>query len=191
MKIQQTLRSNTAVRSMARGSRAHSRGVTLLEVIAYLGVAGMIIVGSVSMLTKAFSSSEVATAQQQIEAIHTSVKKLFGASATYGTADMTTNLVQAQALPTTLRIGGTATAPTVQNKWGGGVTVTGANNQFTLQYASVPRDACIEIITSLPINHWASATVGSNVATTFPIPLGTAATSCTAGTNTIALTSLN
>ena len=152
------------------------RGASLLEGIAYLGVAAIVVLGAVSLLTNAFSSAQTNRAAEEIVSIRTAVKKLYmGQAASYGTGSLTTSLITARVFPSTLAPNGTGTA--ITNSWNGAVTVTGNTSTFTLTYDNVPRDACINLVSGA--SGWTQIGQGANTITAFPATPANAATVCT------------
>jgi len=149
------------------------RGASLLEGIAYLGIAAIIILGAVSLLISAFSGADTNRLLQETTAIRTSVKKLYmGQSASYGTASLNTDLIAANAFPTTLAVSGA----NVTDAWNGAVDVTGATSQFTISYALVPKDVCINALAAS--SGWIKLTVNGNDIATFPITPTVATANC-------------
>lgn len=158
---------------------ARQRGASLLEGIAYLGIAAIIIIGAVSLLINAFGGADTNRLIQEVTAIRTSVKKLYmGQSASYSTNSLNSDLIAANAFPTTLAISGTS----VSNAWNGSVDVIGATSQFKIIYASVPKDVCINALAAG--SGWTEVDVNSSSFTTFPITPSDAASACDT-TNTI------
>lgn len=153
------------------------RGASLLEGIAYLGIAAIVILGAVSLLTGAFGSAESNRTSEEVTAIRTAVRKLYMGQG-YGAISMNAPLVTAGAFPGTLT---TATGGVVTNGWNGKVAVTGAGGTFSIEYDAVPQDVCISTLVSA--SGWQSIQVGSGTSiTAFPISPATAETSCgTAG----------
>ena len=99
--------------------KSSQRGASLLESIAFLGVAAIVILGAVALLMSSFGSANTNRAQQEITSIRTSVKKLYmGQSASYGSDDLTGALVNARVFPTTLAVDSNGI---VLNAWNGGV----------------------------------------------------------------------
>jgi hypothetical protein len=154
------------------------RGASLLEGIAYLGIAAIVILGAVSLLTGAFGSAESNRTSEEVTAIRTAARKLYMGQG-YGTASMNAPLATAGAFPGTLTINSTSGA--VTNGWNGAVTVTGAGGTFTIEYAAVPQDVCISTLVSAA--GWQSIKAGTASITSFPVSPTTAQTSC-AGTGT-------
>lgn len=162
------------------------RGASLLEGIAYLGVAAIVILGAIALLMNAFGSAESNRLVEEVTAIRTSVRKLYmGQSASYGTGSLNANLVSARAFPTTLAVGADGT--TVRNAWNGNVTVTGNNANFTVSYQAVPRDVCINALAGA--SGWIQVQVtGSAAITAFPVTPAAATTACAAAANEIVWT---
>jgi len=164
-------------------SIARQYGATLLESIAFLGIAAIVILSAVSLLTGAFSTAQSNRASQEVVAIRTAVRKLYMGQG-YGTAGLNAALIGAKAFPSGLSTVGA----TVNNGFGGTVTVTGATTQFTIRYTNVPQDACIGTISGA--TGWASVTGGGGAAVTlFPVSVAAATAQCAAAVNTITFTS--
>ncbi|GAA4023197.1 type 4 pilus major pilin [Actimicrobium antarcticum] len=162
------------------------RGASLLEGIAYLGIAAIVVLGAVSLLTGAFSSAQSNRVVEEVISIRTGVKKLYmGQASSYGAVSLNANLISANVFPATLAVGAGAA---VTNTWGGTVTVTGAGSAFTIAYTLVPTDACINIISGA--SGWTSIASGGAGITVFPATPAAAALECTgAAANTITWTS--
>ncbi|RQQ61031.1 type 4 pilus major pilin [Burkholderia stagnalis] len=152
------------------------RGASLLESIAYLGVAAIVIVGAIALLGSAFSSANTNRLAEELNAIQTGTKKLYmGQVNNYGSASLNANLIAARVFPSTLPTGAN---DTVSNTWGGNVTVTGAGQTFTVEYTNVPRDVCINTLTAG--GNWRRVAFGQNgQGIPYPVAPDTARTNCT------------
>jgi len=176
------MKRRTPHSSSRRLSDRHA-GASLLEAIAFLGVAATIIVGAVALLSTAFSGARSNRSQEEVVAISTGVKRLFMSQAgSYGTADLTEALVNAKVFPSTLAVSGT----TVSNAWNGAVAVTGATSTFTISYAAVPQDVCVELVADS--GQWIGVTVNGGASMAPPIAVATASGACNSATNTIVWT---
>lgn len=161
------------------------RGASLLEVISYLGVAAMVVIGAVSMLSQAFGSANSNRALEEITAIRTNVKKIYmGQQAGYGTGSMNATLGTMNAFPSTLTVSGS----TVTNSWNGGVVITGATSSFTIQYDAVPKDVCASIISAQGGTGFLSVAVNGGGALTPPITPTAAGTACSGTSNSVVWT---
>ncbi|MEA3119675.1 MAG: hypothetical protein QOI13_2945, partial [Paraburkholderia sp.] len=60
-----------------RPSRHAQRGASLLEAIAYLGIAAIVVIGAVALLNGAFNSAGTNELAEQVNSIQTGVKKLY------------------------------------------------------------------------------------------------------------------
>lgn len=124
---------------------SRQRGASLLESIAFLGIAAVVILGAVALLLGSFSGANTNRSHQEVSSIRTGVKKLFmGQSASYGTSSLNATLVAAKVFPSTLAVDATGN---VLNAWNGAVSVDGATANFTISYANVPKDVCINLAT--------------------------------------------
>jgi hypothetical protein len=162
--------------------QAKQRGASLLEGIAYLGIAALVILGAVSLLTGAFASAQSNRGMEEISAIRTNVKKLYmGQANSYGTSDITSSLYAASVFPTTLSYNGT---DKMMNTWGGTVTVTGVGgNTFKIEYTAVPTDSCINMLSGA--SGWVSITgPGKTINGPGPVSPTDAATACADGGGT-------
>lgn len=158
--------------TLPRNPRAE-RGASLLEGIAYLGIAAIVILGAVSLLTGAFSSAQSNQAGEEVTAIRTAVRKLYMGQG-YGTAAMNATLKTAGAFPGTLAV---TAAGVATNVWGGNVTITGATGTFSIVYPGLPQDVCVS--TLVAASGWQSiASPGTASITNFPVTPAAAATAC-------------
>ncbi|HEY8027006.1 MAG TPA: type 4 pilus major pilin [Burkholderiaceae bacterium] len=170
-------------------SPASQRGASLLEGIAYLGIAALVILGAASLFTGAFASAQSNRGMEEVNAIRTGVKKLYmGQANSYGAVDITPALNTAAVFPTTLSYNGA----NMSNTWGGTVSVKGASNTFTITYTAVPQDSCINMLSGA--SGWFSvAGNGGTAISTSPLTPDNAATICSvsgAAGNTIDFVSL-
>ncbi|MFC5474048.1 type 4 pilus major pilin [Paraherbaspirillum soli] len=158
------------------------RGASLLEGIAYLGIAAIVILGAVSLLMGAFSSAQTNRSSEEVVSIRTGVKKLYmGQTAAYGKDSLNAQLVTAKVFPTTLAV---AADGAVTNTWNGPVVVNGVNSNFTISYADVPQDVCINMISGG--NGWLSVKVNAATErTAFPITPAAATADCSQQKNVI------
>ncbi|WGS47815.1 type 4 pilus major pilin (plasmid) [Burkholderia sp. JSH-S8] len=169
------LANHPAYRHTPAFCRRHrkERGASLLESIAYLGVAAIVIVGAIALLGSAFSSANTNRLTEDLNAIQTGTKKLYmGQVNNYGKDSMNANLSAAKVFPGTLTQDGKGG---VSNTWGGTVTVTGANQTFTVAYTQVPREVCVNTLTAG--GNWQSAKIGEKVVT-YPVSPSDATSAC-------------
>jgi X-X-X-Leu-X-X-Gly heptad repeat protein len=68
---------STASATVLRKNPRSQRGASLLEAIAYLGIAAIVVIGAVALLNGAFSSAGSNELSEQVSAIQTGVKKLY------------------------------------------------------------------------------------------------------------------
>jgi len=168
----------------ARVARLHrQRGASLLEAIAYLGVAAIVVLAAVSLLQNAFGSARSNQTTEELTGLRTNVRKMY-AGQPYNDASMLANMIAAKAIPGTLTVSGN----TINNTWGGTVTPASGNaGTFTITYTNMPQDVCMNVVSGA--TGWTKIADGNdgNQITVFPAPAASAATLCKAST-TIAFT---
>jgi hypothetical protein len=159
------------------------RGASLLEVIAYLGVAAIIILGAIALLSSAFSGANTNRTATEVSTIRTGVKKLYMGQQASFSGVTTAVLIAAKVFPSSLNINGA----TVSNPWGGTVTVAASADSmsFILTYTNVPKDVCVNTISGS--GDWNTIAVGTTSMTP-PVTPVQATTACAGTTNTIAWT---
>jgi hypothetical protein len=169
--------------------RRMQKGASLLEGIAYLGIAAIVVIGAIALLNTAFSSANSNELNSELSAIQTASRKLFMTTqGNYGAADFTATLVTAKGFPQTLT---TAPNGTVTNAWAGTVTVapdTTTNTEFTITYTQVPADVCVNALTSTTTG-WVSVTGPDQKKYPPPIAPAQAETACGTAGGTIVWTS--
>lgn len=182
------MKSTQLFTSRPVGYAFRQRGASLLEGIAYLGVAAIVILGAISLLMNAFGGAESNRLVEEITAIRTSVRKLYmSQSGGYGAANTNLNLnvATANAFPTTLQVVRSSGVPTgvVNNTWTGTVTVAAAaSNQFSITYTLVPADVCTNAVSGSA--GWTTVSVNGTALGAQPTPTQAAA-NCTQTGNTI------
>ncbi|CAN7527439.1 type 4 pilus major pilin [Duganella sp. Dugasp56] len=155
------------------GRPARQRGASLLEALAYLGIAAVVVLGAVSLLTSAFGSAKSNQSSEEVVALRTAVHKLY-LGQTYPAGNLLPTLLTANAVPATLTRGA---ANAVTNSWAGAVTVTGNTSTFTVTYNGVPQDVCVGMVSGA--NGWSQIDQGGNAPiTTFPATAAAAAAVC-------------
>jgi hypothetical protein len=168
-----------------RSAARKQRGASLLEAISYLGIAAVVVIGAIALLSTAFSSANTNAVSEQVSAIQTGVKKLYsGQSANYSGL---TNSVLASAgvFPSTLAA---ASDGTVTNTWNGTVSVVGGTTTFSITFTTVPQSVCVNAVSAG--GGWTSISINGTALSTLPPTPAEASTDCSNATdNTIIWTS--
>jgi len=160
------------------------RGASLLEAIAYLGVAAVVVLGAVSLLNGAFGSAKANQTSEELVSLRTAARKLY-LGQSYPAQSLNASLIAAGAVPATL-VRSAAAADGLTNSWGGAVTVTGVGATFTITYAALPKDVCINVISGA--SGWTQIGAGANAVTVFPATAANATAQCAADANNIVFT---
>jgi type II secretory pathway pseudopilin PulG len=181
---------------MKRMNLKKQAGVTLLEVLAYLGIAAVIIVGAISMFGSAQGSAQTNDLLSQTVGLRSNVKTISAGQASYGASTypatgsgtqlMNQVLIQGKAVPSTLRP--LSIAPwDINNSFGGKVLVDGSASDFWIAYTNIPQEVCVKVAPQS--SGWVGVRINNNAEIaldTTSLTPAQAAAQCTAGaTNTI------
>lgn len=168
-----------------RKSKAR-RGFNLVEAAIVLGVVGLVIGGIWVAAAAVQSNLRKSDASKGLIQIVQNVRNLYYGQSPSATANITTQLINANAIP-----GNFINGTNAVNPWNGAITVTiagASTDQIDVLYASVPRDGCIELTSrNTNISTGVGLTqivIGSTTVTSFPYLPTVAATDCGA-TNSI------
>lgn len=167
-----------------RATRKGQRGASLLEAIAYLGIAAIVVIGAVALLNGAFSSAGTNELAEQVNAIQSGVKKLYMGQTGGYTGISNSVLSAAGVFPSTIP----ASGANATNNWGGTVTVAGTAGTFTIDYTAVPKAVCINAVSAG--GSWTAISVGgASNPLTLPVTPTAAQAACTSDSNEIVWTS--
>ncbi len=183
--VRQRVRALRQMRDVKRAQHAQ-RGASLLEAIAYLGIAAIVVIGAVALLNGAFSSAGTNELSEQVNAIQSGVKKLYMGQTNGYTGIDDATLSSAGVFPSTIPVSNGAAT----DSWGGAVTVTSTTQgSFTISFASVPQAVCINAVTAG--GSWTGITVNGTATTSVPDTPADASNVCSStSSNTIVWTSV-
>jgi len=180
---------------MMKSSRRHQAGATLLEALAFLGIAAIIVVGAISMFRAAQGSAQANTIISEINVFRSTIKTLFASQGSYainGTPDvfpatttsgLWTILFQNTpgSLPSTIRRVGSS----LKNQFGGVTGVRGDDSSFWIFYTQVPQEICLKVAPQIG-GSWMGLQINGNAfvdTDTESFPVATADAQCTSGTS--------
>ena len=167
----------------------NQKGATLLEALAFLGIAAIVIVGAISMFRSAQGSAQSNAMFQQLQSFRSAMKTLYGGQTNYsntgaaGTGGLNQILINAKAVPDTLRVAGAV----INNAFSGVVTVDGQNIDYTVRFTAVPQEVCVKVAPQTG-SSWEGLTINGNAEISTaagPVPVATASAQCVAGNNNI------
>lgn len=173
------------------------RGSFIAEFMGTWGLYALIGAIALAALGVAYSVFRGTNETDNITQIYTATLPLKSSRGGYTTGDLTEVLLTTNSIPTNMTI---LDNGTVQNSWGGAVTVTGVNGgaNFEIEYGNVPSDQCVRMIQTLSNAGAFSAisTGGSQgnfqyTSGNWPISPSDANTACAGGSKTITFTSMN
>jgi type II secretory pathway pseudopilin PulG len=168
--------------------RKKQAGATLVEIIMWLAIAGMVIGGALSLGGIATSSTNTNDLIRDLTAIKTATKGLYYGQGGYGTAVVNDSLVTAKRVPDSWTVNTATTPDTITHQLNGTVTVTGATTTFTVAVTNLPQDVCASLMTTGG-SGWVSVKANASPARTPPVAPATAAADCGASSaNTLTFT---
>lgn len=168
-------------------------GLTLLEAIAFLAIAGLVIGGALAMYSSASSTQSTGQTVMEYESIRTGMKALYSGGGGYGTISTNPTLIASKKIPGTLVTD--AALSTITNSWAGDVVVMGATKEFYVAYDAVPKEVCVGMLSGISASggwtgYFVAATgtaVGAKTASTGKIAPAIAVTACAAAENKVAI----
>lgn len=160
------------------------QGVSLVEALAWIAIAGIVIAGAVSLFLSTMSGTKNQQFMKDVMGLRVGVQGLLASQGTYGAVSLNSALISAKKVPATLPVSGT----TISNQWGGTITVTGAGTSFTVTSSAMPKDACMESMTGAA--GWLTVNANGAGDRTPPVAATQADTDCSsASANSLVLTS--
>lgn len=164
----------------------NQNGIGVISILVTVIIFLVILTGVFAMVGRTTEGAKLQQAQQDIAAIQMATRQTYATSKTYAGLDNAT-AIKAGILPEAMVSGGSGVNP-----WGGSVTVAvdTTPTQFTIAYAGLPQDACMQLA-AYGNGNWASAKAGT---TTIPQNgtgvVAAAATGCATATgNTVTFVS--
>lgn len=148
------------------------KGASLVEIIAYLGVAGMVIGGALAMYMAATSSQGGNQLVADISGVRTAVRSLWSSTANFGTANMLPTLETASRLPSTWSTTGAGAAMTARHQLSAGVGVVGQTSTFALTFDGIPTDVCTALVTQQGSQGWINVFIAASPGNVTPLVAG-------------------
>lgn len=170
-------------------AKRRQRGASLLEAVAYLGIAAVVILGAVALLRTAFGGANLNRAAQEITGLETSIRRLFATQGVFDGGNFTNVLAQAGVIPSTLSVPTSGDRLQAGNVFQGSTAAGGACaagqqcTNFWIRYTNVPTDACVSLVTTSSATLiQVAAGAGTNLGT---LPTAVPAASATAQTGPV------
>jgi Tfp pilus assembly protein PilE len=166
---------------------SRKRGATLMEMVAWLALAAMIIAGALVLWNVANGSRQTTQALTQLNQVQTAVRTLYNGQSNY-LGLTTAALVTAKSVQQSMISGAT-----IRHAYNGTVVVLpatttngGANSAFSIAFANIPQDACQQMLTKdLGRGVYSAGASVVAVQPNLPFNVASAATSCSAAYNTV------
>lgn len=181
-------KSNSAYARRLHKSR--KRGATMMEVIAYLAIASVIIATVLVLLSVAFGQSKTVTTISQLNQIQTAVRNLYSGQPNYAGVSASV-IANSKALQASMVSGNT-----LRHALNGDITITpvastagGANSAFQVTMSNIPEDACQSMLTKdFGYGLYESGASVKARQPNLPFTLAQATASCNATYNTVSWT---
>jgi prepilin-type N-terminal cleavage/methylation domain-containing protein len=131
-------------------------GLTLLESMIALSIFAVVIWAAMANYTSANATQAASQMATELQSLRANVKDLYSGQGSFGAADatyvdITTSLIAAKKVPTTLNH---ADGKTLKTGTGGSVLIKGNASDFTITYKGVPEAQCISALTGAGANGW-------------------------------------
>ena len=163
-------------------------GRSMVEMLGVLAIVGVLSIGGISGYSKAMAKYKVNKTLDQISMLVTNIRSTYGNQNSYEGLTVK-NLISFNLVDKDMSLGSSSS---IYNPYSGAITIATADGDrsFTIKYASIPRDACANIVSSNWGDSAASGLVsievgsakhnwsGTGASTTLPIKFGEAATEC-------------
>lgn len=143
------------------------RGATLLEALAFLGIAAIVVVGAISMYRSASGGAQTNEMIRNLTGIRSGLKTVFATQAQYGSStwspSVATNalngpMVQSGALPDTLKHNA---AYVIHDSYNGTVYIDGDSSTFWVRFDGVPKDVCVRVASNTD-SSWMGISINGN-----------------------------
>lgn len=164
-------------------------GATLLEALAFLGIAAIVVVGAIAMFRAAQGSAQSGDMLKQINGFRSGMKGMYGSQAQYGAATwspsvatqaLNASVINGKVVPDTLR----ASGANIFNAFNGQVRVDGDGATFWVRYDAVPQEVCVKTASNTD-SSWMGISINGTYTdlstVSGSLPVATAVAQCPAG----------
>jgi len=168
--------------------RRRQGGFNLIEVSIAVVIGILVLSGVAYFVQRGFAGSDISKEANNISALIANTK-ILRSSGTYGASgtSLLPQLRVSKGLPSALTDDGT----NVTNSWSGAVGVASTGGGYTVSYAAVPQDACLQLATTISDGAVISTTI-NGTANTGAVSSALATTQCNSATaNAIVFTTAN
>ncbi|WP_049034256.1 type 4 pilus major pilin [Klebsiella aerogenes] len=171
--------------------KPHRGSLTLIEVIVVILLTLIVIIGVLAATNSSYRGNDINTELDNLEFMVNKTRVLMKENGIYDFSDsvaMTGALIEHAGVPDTMNIIGTKTSgtATLQNVWGGAVTVepaadsNGNDTGFSITYNAVPQEACTTLAEKLSSSGLVDSTSINGTSTDGAVSVSDAGTQCTA-----------
>ena len=116
-------------------------GFSLFGVLLGLGLAAVVIVGSVGLYNKSREATNRSEALSLVTQLRANVESVYLNYPSYGTGSLIPALDARDLIPSKAR----ASATSIVHPYGGAVTITGVTDNFTIAFGTLDRGACASL----------------------------------------------
>ena len=142
--------------------KSAERGATLIEAVLFTVIALGIISGGVVLYEQASRSSRTNETVRMLTSLQSQVRALFQSQSNFGTSDLASVLIAANAVPSSLQKDSNSDGDndSIVSPFGTTVTVTGATQNFTVKVEDVSVDICSRVVA---FDSTGNGTVGTGI----------------------------
>jgi prepilin-type N-terminal cleavage/methylation domain-containing protein len=117
------------------------KGFSLLELLLVVAVGAILILAGLAIYRNITNNTQINEGTRLLNVLKQETQRLYQGESSYGTVDINDILINADAVPARYVTG----ADEINSPFDTDVTVTGADNDFTITFAAVPQAACIKL----------------------------------------------
>lgn len=150
-----SINKNHALKFKSRAqSRSRQRGMSMLQIAIVIVIGGIFAIAAVVYGVRYIGRAKVSNEITAVSDLRTNTVNYGSRVGTFTTANSSMVALVGQSFFPANLVGGSATAPTVANQWGGSVsvsvgTLSSPGDSLTFSSSGIPNAACTELGTSL------------------------------------------
>jgi prepilin-type N-terminal cleavage/methylation domain-containing protein len=120
--------------------KINNKGFSLLELLLVVAVGAVLLLSGLAVYQNVTNNTKINDGTRLLNVLKQETQRLFQGEGVYTAQNLTPILINADVVPSS-NVRGTE----ISHPFNGTVTVTGATGTFTIQYAGIPKAACVKL----------------------------------------------